>query len=53
MVKGAVRRLEPWLEEDAAIGYRLQRGRPFIRKTEANEELEGEREMLRTRHETI
>lgn len=38
-----MRGLELRLEEHAAIGYRFQRGRPFVRKTEANEELEGDK----------
>lgn len=39
VIERAVRRLELGLEKYAAVGYGLQRGRAFVRETEAYEEL--------------
>ena len=40
MIEGAVRRLELRLQEDAAVGYRFQRGGALVGETKADEELE-------------
>lgn len=41
-----MRWVELGLQEDAAIGYRLQRGWPFVGETKANEELEKQSGLL-------
>lgn len=46
MIEWAVRRVELGLQKDAAIGYRLQRGWPFVGETKANEELEKQSGLL-------
>lgn len=46
VVEGAVGRVEPGLQEDAAIGDGLQRGRALVGEPEADEELQGTNPVL-------
>ena len=45
MVERAVRGIELGLEEDAAIGYGLQRGGTFVGEAKPNEQLDGKEEI--------
>lgn len=40
VIQGAVRGVELGLQEDAAIGYGLQRGGAFIREAKSNKQLD-------------